>query len=156
MAEKKGAVKRPPDDNTYIVKPPFTQWEHKIINSVELAETEACAVKLMFQLSGQLKAKNNGHLKITWPMFKHKGWKSNDTLTTAKRHLLSRKWLVLTRQGGRHQCSLYGFTFLPIYEGDDKLDIKPGSDLLGLWRKDGGSDAKDEYDNSAEYGIEEF
>jgi hypothetical protein len=73
----------------------------------------------------QYNGKNNGDFCITLSVMKARGWTSNDTLRTAMQELIEAELVILTRQGGRNRCNLYGITWEPIHECKNKLDIGP-------------------------------
>src|SRR5262249_36005288 len=64
------------------------------------------------------------------------GWKSRDTLGKALRELLERGWIILARQGGRHQASLYAVTFFSIDDCPGKLlELSATVSPPGDWKK---------------------
>jgi len=69
------------------------------------------------------------------------GWRSNDQLRKALGELLREGWIIITRHGGRHMASLYAVTFLQIDECGGKLDVKPTTAPLHLWKRPGESAA---------------
>lgn len=95
--------------------------------------TKAC--KLFLDMAAQCKGYNNGDLCMTWSIMKKRGWKSQDTLARAKKELLDKGWLILTRQGGRNRCSLFAFSFIKIGDFGSKLDIEPTSIPPNDWQK---------------------
>jgi hypothetical protein len=101
-----------------------------MLRSKSFAGLSSKALKLLLDVTAQFNGYgNNGALSVSWTLMRERGWKSRDTLHTALRELLAGDWLVLTRQGGRHRCSLYGLTFY-------KLDGCPKSDLDPPYGKD--------------------
>lgn len=64
-----------------------------------------------------------------------RGWKSRDTLRKAILELLHYGWIMVARQGGRHQATLFAVTFFAIDECDGKLDIRATGSPPGEWRK---------------------
>jgi hypothetical protein len=76
---------------------------------------------MLFELLRQHDGKNNGHLHLAESWLKRRGWKSSDVVQRAKRELLDRELIVMTRQGGLNiGATLYALTWLDI------------SDLTGL------------------------
>ncbi|MGH8320467.1 MAG: hypothetical protein ACRESI_00785 [Gammaproteobacteria bacterium] len=65
-----------------------------------------------------------------------RGWKSKDQLNKALRELLTAGWIMLTRQGGKNQCSLYGITFQAIDECKGKLEVPVTTTAPGWWKHD--------------------
>ena len=100
----------------------FMSVPHMILEHEQYAKLPMRAVKLLIDVYAQYRGKNNGDLCATWSMMKKRGWKSQDTLNKALNDLINQGWLVLTRQGGRHQASLYAVTFKGIDECGGKLD----------------------------------
>jgi hypothetical protein len=66
---------------------------------------------------------NNGDICVTLKVLKGRGWSSNSTLRRALNSLLDAELLILTRQGGLNRCSLYAFSWIPIDECKQKLDV---------------------------------
>ena len=106
-----------------------------VIRSHSYASLSAHAVKLLNDLLAQYKGDNNGDLCAAWTLMQRRGWKSKDTLNKALKALLAGEWLEITRQGGRHQASLYGLTFYAIDDCGGKLDVRPTGSPRGSWKK---------------------
>jgi len=70
--------------------------------------------------------RNNGDFQATWHYLGPRGWKSKDTIANALAELLEVGFVIRTRQGGRHKCSLYAVSWLPINECNAKLDAGMG------------------------------
>lgn len=113
----------------------FFSWPHAVASSEAYRTLSAQAVKLLNDVCFQFRGANNGDLAVTWSLMQQRGWKSRDTLRKALVELLEHGLLELTRQGGRHKCSLYAVTWLPIDECDGKLDVRPTTVASGQWRK---------------------
>ncbi|MCH2160101.1 MAG: hypothetical protein MK096_15130 [Oleiphilaceae bacterium] len=90
---------------------------------------------LLVDVLRQYQGYNNGDLSITLSVMKKSGWTSNASLTAAKNELINAGLLVLTRQGGRNQCSLYGVTFQSIDGCSNKLEVPPTSSPLRAFSK---------------------
>ena len=112
----------------------FVALQHNILEHEQYAMLPMRAVKLLIDIYAQYRGSNNGDLCATWSMMKKRGWKSQDTLSKALSDLINRGWLVLTRQGGRHQASLYAVTFKGIDECDGKLDRAANPAPLNYWK----------------------
>jgi len=67
-------------------------------------------------------------------VLKERGWRSKGTLARAIDELKGRQWIIVSRQGGRNQCSLYALTFQAIDECKGKLDIYPSNVASGDWK----------------------
>ena len=111
------------------------QLPHAIIQSPEYAELNARAVKLLIDLFIQFRGDNNGDFTAAWTVMRQHGWQSKDTLYRALKTLIERGWIIKTRQGGKHLCSLYAVSWLPIDECNGKLDITPNRVALGTWKQ---------------------
>ena len=112
----------------------FIAIPHIVIRSRGYAELSPISVKLLNDLLAQYNGKNNGDLSCTWKVMKERCWKSNDTLYKARDELLNGGWIIVTRQGGRHKCSLYAFTFYGIDDCKGKLDVQPTRTPPGNWK----------------------
>lgn len=93
------------------------------------------AKALLLCLLGQYRGNNNGDLDVTFQRMSKEGWRSRNTVEKARAELEERGWIVRTRQGWRHQCSLYALTFQPINECGGKMDETPTSTSLGFWKE---------------------
>ena len=71
---------------------------------------------------------------LAWSVMSSKGWRSKGTLYRARDQLVDKGFIVLTRQGGMHKCSLYGVTWKPIDECNGKLDLESTRAALGTWK----------------------
>lgn len=113
----------------------FVPLPFAVIRSQSFAGLSAHAVKLLCDLLAQYKGDNNGDLCMAWKLMHERGWRSRDTLEKARRELLEFGWIVLSRQGGRHQASLYALTFYAIDDCRSKLDIGATGSPSGEWKK---------------------
>lgn len=95
------------------------------------------AKALILDIGVQYNGYNNGHLCASWTLMKQQGWVSKQTLQAALDELVAKGLLELSRQGGRHRCSLYGYTWLPIDRGPAGvwLDVPETKVASGLWRR---------------------
>ena len=95
------------------------------------------AKALILDMGVHFNGYNNGHLSAAWGLMRQQGWVSKQTLQNALEELLAAGIVELTRQGGRHQCSLYAFTWMPIEKGPGHvwLDVLPTKVASGAWRK---------------------
>ncbi len=112
----------------------FSAVPHGVMDSVAFQGAGHPARSLLYELIRQLSGRNNGHLQLTLPWLKKRGWKSADVIQRAKGELLHRGLIVLTRQGGLNSgpC-LYGVTWLHI-SNFIGLDLPPQSYHPGQWR----------------------
>ncbi len=112
----------------------FSAMPHGVMDSNAFQGAGHPARSLLYELIRQLSGRNNGHLQLTSPWLKKRGWNSADVVQRAKGELLDRGLIVLTRQGGLNSgpCQ-YGVTWLHIsnFVG---LDLSPQSYHPGQWR----------------------
>lgn len=115
---------------------PVTVIPKVVLESEEYAALTAYEVKLLIDIVVQFNGyTNNGDLACTWRLMKNRGWRSQDTLHRALHGLLDKRFVIRTRQGGKHRCSLYAITWAEIHECKGKLDVRPTRVALGTWRK---------------------
>lgn len=112
----------------------FSAVPHGVMDSNAFQGAGHPARSLLYELIRQLSGRNNGHLQLTSPWLKKRGWNSADVVQRAKGELLERGLIVLTRQGGLNSgpCQ-YGVTWLHIsnFVG---LDLSPQGYHPGQWR----------------------
>jgi hypothetical protein len=103
------------------------------LHSQALTSLSPHAGKLLFDLCSQWRLGHNGDLSAAWTTLQPRGWKSKETLQKALNELRASGLIVLTRQGGRHLCSLYGLGWLAIDGCGGKLDIAATSKPMSLF-----------------------
>jgi hypothetical protein len=81
------------------------------------------AKALLLDIARQYNGSNNGDLSATLTTLNQRGWTSNSKLRRALAILLDSELIILTRQGGRHQCHLYALSWESIDDCKGKLDI---------------------------------
>ncbi|SDA27072.1 hypothetical protein SAMN05216315_13210 [Nitrosospira sp. Nsp18] len=114
----------------------FVALPFALLRSRSFAALGPHSVKLLFDLLHQYNLRNNGDLSMSFEkVMKPRGWKSKDTLYKARQELLECGFIILTRQGGLHQCSLYAVTFFAVDHCEGKLDVSATRSPLGLWSK---------------------
>ncbi len=107
---------------------------HDYFTSPEYAELSPRALKALIDLYCQFRGNNNGDLCAAWSLMSRRGWTSKDQLAKAITELLERRWIELTRQGGRRIPSLYAVTWLGIDDCGGKLDVRPNSVPTNAWK----------------------
>lgn len=108
---------------------------HSVLRSNGYSQLSAYAVKLLNDLLSQYYGSNNGDLCATYSLMQKRGWKSKGTLNRAVKELLEAGFIEVSRQGGRHLCSLFALTFYAVDDCKGKLDIAATSRPKSLWRK---------------------
>jgi len=113
---------------------------HAVLLHNNYRALSAPAVKLLFDLYGQFRGKNNGDFTAAWTVMRILGWKSRDTLTKALRQLQAYGMIIATRRGGqdrlgRKPATLWAVTFKDIDSCGGKLDISAGPSP-GNWRRE--------------------
>jgi DNA-binding transcriptional ArsR family regulator len=108
---------------------------HCVTRSQAYIKLSAYAVKLLNDLLSQYNGSNNGDLGAAYTMMQKRGWKSKGTLSRSIKELLESGFIEVSRQGGRHRCSLYALTFYAVDQCNGKIDIRPTTSPKSLWRK---------------------
>lgn len=106
-----------------------------ILESEEYAALTAYEIKLLLDLFVQYNGRNNGDFHCAWSLMQKRGWHSQDTLNRALRGLIEKGFVMKTRQGGKHRCSLYAVTWKEINDCDGKIDVRPTQMAPATWRK---------------------
>ena len=105
---------------------PFVALPLSVLNGMEYLGLNSYARMLLVDLAVQYRGNNNGDLSMAFKQMKLRGWKSEDTLSKAKRDLLEAGLIVETRKGARpNKCSLFALTWHALDECKGKLDISP-------------------------------
>lgn len=113
----------------------YVQFPHIVLRSQSFTNLSAHAIKLMTDLLSQFYGSNNGDLCATYSLMHKRGWKSKGTLNRAIKELVSTGFIEVSRQGGRHKCSLFALTFYAVDECKGKLEIMHTTKPKSLWRK---------------------
>jgi hypothetical protein len=106
----------------------FFRLPYSVIRSKQFQECNGIGIKLLCTLLLQYNGRNNGDISIASKIMQSYGWKDKRKLRLGLNALIGNELLVLTRQGGRHCCSLYAFSWLRINacedrDGNTKLDV---------------------------------
>ena len=114
----------------------FAPMRTDVLRSEAWAKTSAWGTRLIMDLAAQYRGNNNGDLCMTWSVMQKRGWKSQDTLGRVKKELLDKRWIVVTRKGGRKVPDLIALTFWAIDECGGKLDphIIPKDKPMDSWK----------------------
>ena len=113
----------------------FVRIPHHVVNHENFRTLSCRATKLLIDLLAQYRGYNNGDLAATSKMMQERGWNSSDQLNKAKKELVDRDIIWVTRQGGRNKACLYAVTFFPIDEWKGKLDVRSTTTAPVNWKK---------------------
>lgn len=113
----------------------YAPFYYCVTRSQAFANLSAHANKLINDFLSQYNGSNNGDFCATYSLMQKRGWKSKGTLNRAIKELIEAGFIEVSRQGGRHLCSLYALTFYAVNECKGKLDISPTNTPKSLWRK---------------------
>ncbi len=78
----------------------YSAMPHSVLDSVAFMGTSHRGCSLLIELMRQHNGINNGHLQLTGPYLKRRGWRSADQIKKAEAELLERQLIIKTRQGG--------------------------------------------------------
>lgn len=101
----------------------YMSFPHSVTGHHNFIKLSPYALKLLIDMGSHYNGYNNGDLCITWSIMKKRGWKSQTTLNKARKELLDAGFIMVTRQGGRHQAALYAITWNKIDDCKGKLDV---------------------------------
>lgn len=106
----------------------FVPLPCSVLNHPNFSALSGKALKLLMDMLSQIRFKkdgpnNNGDITATWSILNQRGWRSKETLENAIEELLHYGFIMVTRKGGRHQCSLYAVTWWAVNECGGKLDV---------------------------------
>jgi hypothetical protein len=113
----------------------FVKVPHVVLRSLGFSQLSAHATKLLMDLLSQFIGNNNGDLGAAYSVMKKRGWRSKGTLNRAIKELLEAGFIEVSRQGGKHKCSLYAVTFYKVDYCKGKLDISPTERPVSTWKK---------------------
>ena len=114
----------------------YVALPHVVLRSSGFKSLSSHAVKLLIDLISQYLGSNNGDFCAPFSLMKKdRGWKSKGTLNRAIKELVESGFVEVSRQGGRHKCSLYAVTFYAVDECSGKIDIRATSKPTSLWKK---------------------
>lgn len=131
------AVKRKKGSRRFIGIP------YNVAATRQFCNLKPLELKLLVELAFQYNGSNNGNLTAAHASLKERGWTSSGSLHKALKGLLSKGWVMVTRQGWkrRGRPTLLALT----WEGIDELrpssavtydeGIKPSHSPLNYWCK---------------------
>ena len=122
----------------------FVPLPVSVLNHPNFYNLSLTANKLLMDMLSQLRfakdgPKNNGDLCPTWSLMKARGWRSESTLSQAKKELLHYGFIILTRQGEilrSDKPNLNAITWWAINECDGKLEINATQAPPGNWKRE--------------------
>ena len=121
----------------------FLSLPHNLLRHENFKCLRAKPTKLLIDIAVQYRGTNNGDLCAPLSIMRERGWSSNDQLFRARKELVDRGFLRVSRQGGRNQCTFYALTWQPIDDCRGKLDITATTTAPHDWKRwtppDGGS-----------------
>ena len=104
----------------------FTGIVHSVFESPAFTALSPHACKLLLELAGQYRGKNNGNLTVAWSVVSKRGWRSRSTLWRCKAELIKAGFVYVTRKGHMPStCELLALTWFP-------LDLSPKFDPEAL------------------------
>jgi hypothetical protein len=113
----------------------FLMLQHDMIHHPNFSTLSRRATKLLIDIAAQYNGRNNGDLSATLRLMKKRGWRSSDQLFKAKKELVTRGFVLVTRQGGLNQCNLYAITWAGVDECEGKLDVTPNPRPINAWKE---------------------
>jgi hypothetical protein len=114
-------------------EPSFVRFQHRMLKDPRFLALSGKAVKVLMYLAGQYNGTNNGDLSLAIKIARREGLAGNSNLRRAAKELVEAGFIVLTRQGGRHRCSLFALAWFPIDECGGKLDLSPTRVAPNYW-----------------------
>ncbi|MBS54984.1 MAG: hypothetical protein CMI03_19775 [Oceanospirillaceae bacterium] len=107
----------------------FVAIPHSVLQHPDYQSLTGAAVKVLIAMLTQYNGRNNGDLCLAPAVMRSYGFRSSDTLNTAKKQLLKHGLIIETRPGRFTNpggiCALYAVTWQPIDECNGKIDIAP-------------------------------
>ena len=112
----------------------FLSLPHHVLNHENFRCLSPRATKLVIDIAAQYRGNNNGDLCAPLSLMRKRGWNSSDQLNKAKKELVEKDVIRVSRQGGLNKCNLYALTWLRIDECGGKLDIASTITAPGRWK----------------------
>jgi len=78
----------------------FAGIPHTVMNHIDYIDLNGNAIKLLLEAARQYNGRNNGKLCFPWSQMSKRGWRSQETLQTAKNKLLANNLLIISKYGG--------------------------------------------------------
>ena len=112
----------------------FLRLPHHVLQHETFKTLSTRATKLLIDIAAQYRGSNNGDLSATLSLMRDRGWNSSDQLFKARKELVSRGIIKVTRQGALNKASLFALTWFPIDDCDGKLDIRSTNTAPHDWK----------------------
>jgi len=112
----------------------YLMFFHAMLNHPDYLSLSPYAKVLLIDIAMQYNGINNGDFGASWTVMKKRGWKSEATLSKKLKELQEKNFIVKTRQGGLHVCSLYAVTWVAVDDCKGKLDISATKTPLRKWK----------------------
>lgn len=118
----------------------FIGIPYHVANSTQFAKLSSHANKLLLDLLLQYTGSNNGRLSACWTLMRLRSWKSSSTLYKAKKELLDKGFVVVTKTGFkmRGHPTLLAITWNGIDECKGvqfEENVRPSPVPLSSWNK---------------------
>ena len=119
----------------------YVSLPHQVLRSAGYANLSAWSVKLLNDLLSQYRGYNNGDLCAAMTILKQRSWKSNATLSRARKELLEKGFIAQSKQGGRNNPTLFSVTFYRVDECINKStklsrhEVMPTTKPANTWLK---------------------
>ena len=113
----------------------FVMMPHHVLGHDNFRTLSPRATKFLMDLLAQYRGNNNGDLCAPLSLMRERGWNSSDQLHKAKRELIEKGVIMVTRQGGLNKANLYAVTWFPIDECNGKLDVRSTTTAPINWKK---------------------
>ena len=114
----------------------FVMMPHHVLGHDNFRTLSPRATKFLMDLLAQYRGNNNGDLCAPLSLMRERGWNSSDQLHKAKRELIEKGVIIVTRQGGLNKANLYAVTWFPIDECKGKLDVAATTTAPGNLKKE--------------------
>ena len=112
----------------------FVMFPYHVLDHAVFKTLSPRATKLVMDLAAQYRGHNNGDLCAPLSLMRKRGWNSSDQLHKAKKELIEKDVIWVTRQGGLNKANLYALTWFPIDECKGKLDVSPTTTAPVNWK----------------------
>ena len=101
----------------------FAALPFDVISSERYRSLSHSAARLLIDLMMQLHSSNNGDISAAQSVLERYGWRDS-TRKRGLKELVKNELIVMTRQGGKHKCSLYAVSWRSIDYCNGKLDVQ--------------------------------